>query len=123
MTKGSHQLTKSLKFQQLAEIFWTPSSPDYENVGIMYLIVIIKFGFLKFSNPPPLLHQTIRPQFLLVCVQASVGHKILSKFSNLITVLQTFNFSESSIPSHKSIKMNNNQLECSTSCSQSEDFV
>ena len=57
--KGPPQLKKSLKFQLLAEIFWTPSPPSSkkgptdENVGISYLIVIIKFGFFRVSNPSP----------------------------------------------------------------------
>ena len=38
-----------------------PSSkkgPTDENVGISYLIVIIKFSFFKISTPPPLFHLT-----------------------------------------------------------------
>merc|ERR1711973_999143 len=42
-----------------------PSSkkgPTDENVGILYLIVIIKFGFFRVSNPsPPLFHQRAEP--------------------------------------------------------------
>ena len=66
LDKGPPQLKKSLKFQLLAEIFWTPPSskkgPTDENVGISYLIVIIKFGFFRVSNPsPPLFHQKAEP--------------------------------------------------------------
>ena len=41
-----------------------PSSkkgPTDENVGISYLIVIIKFGFFRVSNPSPLFHQKAEP--------------------------------------------------------------
>ena len=34
-----------------------PSSkkgPTNENVGISYLIVILKFGFFRYFNPPPI---------------------------------------------------------------------
>ena len=57
ITKGRPQLKKSLKFQlQLDKIFQTP--PLFEkgltdkNVGISYLIVIIKFFFSKFHTSP-----------------------------------------------------------------------
>ena len=62
-TKGPPQLKKSLKFQLLVEIFVDSLPPSLKkgstnkNVGISYLIVIIKFVFFKISNPPPLFHQ------------------------------------------------------------------
>ena len=57
--RGDLNWKKSPKFQLLAEIFLTPPPPSSkkgptdENVGISYLVVIIKFGFLDISNPPP----------------------------------------------------------------------
>ena len=51
--QGRPQLKKSPKFQLLAEIFQIPSPPSLkkgptdENVGISYLIVIIKFSFFS----------------------------------------------------------------------------
>ena len=55
--QGRPQMKKSQKFQLLAEIFQTPSplfkkGPTDENVGISYLIVIIKFGFFRNFQPP-----------------------------------------------------------------------
>ena len=45
----------NVKFQLLAEIFKTSlkKGPTDENIGILYLIVIIKFGFSEISNPLP----------------------------------------------------------------------
>ena len=39
--------------------------PTDENVGISYLIVIIKFGFFKVSNPPPPISSESRTSLIL----------------------------------------------------------
>ena len=48
-------MKKSLKFQLLVKFSWPPLfKATYENVSISFLIVIVKFGFFKIPNPPPL---------------------------------------------------------------------
>ena len=56
---GATSIEKSLKSSASGRTFLDPSppyskkGPTDENVGISYLIVIVKFGFFKISTPLP----------------------------------------------------------------------
>ena len=60
--KGATSIEKITKISASGRNFLDPSPPLFEkgptdgNVGISYLIVIIKFGFFEIFNPPPLFH-------------------------------------------------------------------
>ena len=70
LSKGRPQLKKSQKFQLLAKILLDPlppsskKSPTDKNVGISYLVVIIKLVFFEISNPP-FFHQKAEPHRFL----------------------------------------------------------
>ena len=45
---------------------YSKKGPTDENVGISYLIVIVKFGFFKFSNPPSPISEKSRTSPILL---------------------------------------------------------
>ena len=71
--RGDLNWKKSLKFQLLVEIFWTPSPPSSkkgptnENVGISYLIVNKVCFFQNFNPPSPISSESrTSPIFTLI---------------------------------------------------------
>ena len=76
---GATSIEKSLKSSASGRNFLDPSPPLLENVGILYLIVIVKFSFFKFSNPPPISEKSRTSPILLIEVAPKevFYHKIL----------------------------------------------
>ena len=63
-----------------------PSSkkgPTDENVGISYLIVIIKFGFFEISSPPPFHHKSRTSPIFTIEVAPKHGDKMILNCSIL----------------------------------------
>ena len=64
---GATSIEKTPKISASGRNFLDPlppsskKGPTDENVDISYLIVIIKFGFFRVSNPSPLFHQKAEP--------------------------------------------------------------
>ena len=76
---GATSIEKSLKISASGRNFLHPSPPyskkghTDKNVGILYLIVIVKFGFFKISHPPsPILEKSQTSPILLIEVAPDV---------------------------------------------------